>query len=94
MPMLGCRDLHEVWTMLNASMTPENQADDAEPQAAPGQSIKGRVRYWVCGLVIGSEAFIRTVMTPHHQKAATRRIAKNPESLPDLFAWRRVEPVP
>jgi putative transposase len=93
-PMLGCKDLQEVWDILNACMTPEEPVEGAETQAVPGQSIKGRVRYWVCGLVIGSEIFVRTVMAPHHQKAATRRITKSPATLPDLFAWRRVEPVP
>jgi putative transposase len=93
-PMLGCRELQEIWNILDPFMTPENPPEGAEPQAVPGQSIKGRVRYWVCGLVIGSEVFVRTVMATHHQKAATRRITKSPETLPDLCVWRRVEPVP
>lgn len=92
-PMVGGDGLGDVWAMLNAALTPAGPAKSTQSEEKPGQSSTKRVRYWICGLVIGSEVYIRTVMAPHHRVAATRRITKQPESLPDLCCWRRVEPV-
>lgn len=88
-PMMGCSGLHDLWQMLNESLTPESEV---ATNTTPGTSVQGRVRYWVRGLVIGSEIYVRTVMAPHAPRAATRRIAKSPETLPDLCSWRRVQP--
>ena len=88
-PMMGCEGLCDLWQMINASLTP---VGGMNPEGAPGQSVKGRVRHWVRGLVIGSELYVRTVMAPHVSNADTRRVAKNLEALPDLCCWRRVQP--
>lgn len=88
-PMMGCEGLYDLWRMINASLMP---AAGANAEDGPGKSVSGRVRYWVRGLVIGSEIYVRAVMAPHVPHADTRRIAKNPVALPDLCCWRRVQP--
>jgi REP element-mobilizing transposase RayT len=92
-PMMGCDGLQDVWQMINASLTPEDPSACVAPEVAPGQSVQKRVRYWVRGLVIGSEIYVRTVMAPHVPQATTRRIVNSPGTLPNLCCWRRVQPV-
>jgi len=56
-------------------------------------TVKRRVRHWTSGLVIGSELYVRGVMSRHrksesedqHRLASSNRSAEHP-----LFAWRRL----
>jgi len=83
LPLVGLADLNDLQSMLAAELGHETQA--VIPLA-----ISQRVRYWVDGLVIGSEIFVRTVMIAHHPHAATRRIDQTAISDPPLACWRRL----
>lgn len=89
-PMMGCSGLHDVWLMINTSLAP---AEDLSLEITSGLSVQKRIRYWVRGLVIGSEIFVRTVMAPHAPQAGSRRIVNSPEELTGLYCWRHLQPV-
>lgn len=86
LPIVGLANLNELQVMLTAALGNESQTGNAK-------AIAQRMRYWVDGLVIGSEIFVRTVMATHHPFAATRRIDRTAVTDPPLACWRRLRPV-
>jgi len=83
--MLGAASLGEVFGLMTAHL-------EGHTGSAIGE-ISHRVRYWVDGLVIGSELFVRGVMADHHPYPATRRIMTQPDASPPLACWRRLRGV-
>jgi hypothetical protein len=69
------------------------RADRDTPAGGPALEVRRRVRYWVDGLVIGSELFVRTVMSRYRtaEKLNRHRIAlmENAARVP-LCSWRRL----
>lgn len=88
-PMLGLNKLAELFQLLTAALE-EKPADEKKKDFV--HIITHRVRYWVDGLVIGSELFSRNVMASHHPQASSRRIMHHGEKDLDLACWRRLRP--
>jgi len=82
LPMLGVGSLEGVFSLMTAPLEEHTGGVLGE--------ISKRVRYWVDGLVIGSELFVRGVMADHHPCPATRRMMTQPEASPPLACWRRL----
>jgi len=102
--LLGLADLPALRQALGQALA-EAHADHngttlASSSANPPDSLSAtasRLRYWVDGLVIGSELFVRRVMAGLYGSYAARRRLANPSDLaPDgsLWAWRRLRPLP
>jgi len=91
LPMLGLENLSALMSMMSAVL---------DKDAAPREngtteltiSISRRIRYWVDGLVIGSELFVRNVMSAHHPQASIRRIMHQDTDETPLACWRRLRP--
>jgi hypothetical protein len=86
-PMLGFAELDHVMQVLAEAL---NEQMPTHEDAGLSREISRRVRYWVDGLVIGSDLFIREVMTAHHPRAAIRRILHDSKQDPPLACWRRL----
>jgi len=89
LPILGVGSLEEVFGLLTAQLAEEHSFYE---RSVFGK-ISHRVRYWVDGLVIGSELFVRGVMANHHPCSDTRRIMTQSEVDPPLACWRRLRVV-
>ncbi|HMP34486.1 MAG TPA: transposase [Kiritimatiellia bacterium] len=89
LPMLGLRNLTDLFSMMSALL--DKQASSGESHTSVN-TISRRIRYWVDGLVIGSELFVRTVMSTHHPQASCRRIMNRATDEPPLACWRRPRP--
>lgn len=82
-PMLGLSRTEDVLALLSEGL------GDAGTRATAGQ----RMRFWIDGLVVGSELFVRDVMAARHPRAAERRIGHPDTADPPLACWRRLRPV-
>ncbi len=91
-PMLGITTLQDLREALRGAL-----ADDAESTAtqdAPGfvLTARRRVRFWVDGVAIGSELFVRGIVGRMCQKEAVARhrlaMARAPTSADAIYAWR------
>lgn len=87
LPMLGLHSLEVLFDLLRSGL---EQDDPVSANDSGLGYISRRVRYWVDGLAIGSELFVRHVMATHHPRSATRRIMRDAESDPPLACWRRL----
>jgi len=88
-PSIGMRTLEDFFDSLTVALAQNNTA---EGKNMLHQTISCRIRYWVDGLVIGSELFIRSIMSKHHPDAHSRRIMHDTEAIPPLACWRRLRP--
>jgi REP element-mobilizing transposase RayT len=95
LPMLkdhfGLADLREIRNRMDEELA--QRADRDNTAAGPTLEVRRPVRYWVDGLVIGSEQFVRTTMSRYRtfEKLNRHRVApmENPARLP-LCSWRRL----
>lgn len=87
LPMLGIGNLTGLKSMISAVLDLAAKAGERQPS---DHAICRRIRYWVDGLVIGSELFVRHVMTPHHAHASIRRMMPLAADDPALACWRRL----
>lgn len=84
LPMTGASSVRE----LMAIMTGELGEEIAQTQQGrPGECARRRLKYWTCGLVIGTELFVRSVMS-NHPRLTQRRILPNINDNHPLVAWR------
>ncbi len=92
-PMLGVDTLEDLCHRLRDELAAE--AEGSEP-AETGFTLtaRRRVRFWVDGVVIGSELFVRGVMsrTRRAEEARRHRLARSRSgpSAQALYAWRRL----
>ncbi len=87
--MFGLNSLGEVRERMDQALAARAERD---AQAGFALTVRRRVRYWTSGLVIGSETFLREVMTRHPSYAGRRHrvaVITNDETSP-LCAWRRL----
>jgi REP element-mobilizing transposase RayT len=95
LPMLkdgfGLANLREIRDRMDEELA--QRADHDVSAGGPVVEVRRRVRYWVEGLVIGSELFIRTTMSRYRtlEKLNRHRVATmdNAARLP-LCSWRRL----
>ncbi len=88
LPLLGLDSLDVLERMLDGALETEVPCRDANLK----ERIARRVRYWTEGLIIGSERFIRAVMTDHHPRATERPIQPRAIDDPPLACWHRLRP--
>ncbi len=88
--MFGLNSLGEVRERMDQALAVRAERD--AQAAGYVLTVRRRVRYWTSGLVIGSETFLREVMTRHPYHAGRRHrvaVITNDETSP-LCAWRRL----
>ena len=83
LPMVGLNDIKDLRATLTAALGNNTHLGTTS-------ATLRRMRYWVDGLVIGSELFVRSVMASHHPRAAIRRIERTAMADPPLACWRRL----
>ena len=94
LPMLkslfGLSSLSEIRARMDQALAVK--AEQATEATGFTLTVRRRVRYWTCGLVIGSETFLREVMARHQPPSTHRhRVAKATGNAAEpLCAWRRV----
>lgn len=90
LPMLGIASMEDLMSMMSAVFN-----KDTNPLEHPSDhTVSRRIRYWVDGLVIGSELFVRNVMALHHPRPSSRRIMQQAMVEPPLACWRRLRTEP
>ncbi len=95
-PLLGAETIEDLCRKLRRELAVENR-DDAAPAGAEAGFVltaRRRVRFWRDGVVIGSELFVRGIMSRvrSREEARRHRLARSrPELSGDpLHAWRRL----
>jgi hypothetical protein len=107
-PELGVRDMAGLFDLLRRRLTLEAAEILCEPAAAAtdaGRSAEKerltlsagrRVRYWVDGLVIGSELFVKTTVARVRGEAAVQRrrlvraLGSDPAAPPPIYSFKQL----
>ena len=93
--MLNVTTLQELKSVIEQEFTQVSCCEVNEDEKSLSHTIKHRIRYWTDGLVIGSEIFIREIMsrfrgeTRIKQKCLARLTDKNDNDVM-LCSWRRL----
>lgn len=92
LPMLkdlfGIQTLAEARGLMDQALT--NKTEQEPASISFSLTVRRRVRHWARGLVIGSELFVREVMSRYRRDLDRHRMACSGRNEDALFAWRRV----
>jgi len=92
--ILGTRDMYSLRLEMGRELERQTGVDPEESAQSYSLTATRRVRYWVDGLVIGSDLFVMSLMGRVRGEAAIvrHRMArlKAEDEGPPLFAWRRL----
>ena len=92
----GAFTLDDLCDQLHQALAADNAGDESSATQDPGFVLTAgrRVRFWVDGIAIGSELFVRTMMSRvySHREICRHRLARSrpKRKAETLYAWRRL----
>lgn len=89
--LFGITSIMEIRTRMDQALAGKTKREPTHISFT--MTVKRRVRHWTSGLVIGSELFVRNVMSRHRKSESVhqhRLVPSQQTSEPPLYAWRRL----
>lgn len=92
--LFGITTLNEVRDRMDQALAAKAERESTDTSFT--MTVQRRVRHWASGLVIGSELYVRSVMSRQRNAASAhqhRLASSRHTSDPPLYAWRRLRAI-